>query len=274
MENPGRSPPSLSSAHYDANYRNFQYDLYAEMRREAFGEDVGQSGWMDTKEQDKYLGRLQLAPGKSLLDVACGTGGLAMRIATLTGCSVTGIDTHQDAIATATSVASQRALANKAQFQVADASARLLFPDAGFDAITCIDAINHFPNRPALIAEWARLLKPGGRLLFTNPTTITGPLTGDELRVRSSIGFFLFVPAGYDESVIAECGLRLLLKEDVTGNMADIAERRGRARAARSAALRKIEDDQTFEAQQDFFTVASRIARERRLSRFLYISER
>ncbi len=262
------------SAHYDANYRNFENDLYAEMRRDVFGEDVGQSGWMDTQEQDKYLGWLRLAPGKSLLDVACGTGGLALRIAALTGCSVTGVDAHKDAIAAATSAASQRGWADRAQFQLADASSRLPFPDASFDAITCIDAINHLPNRPALIAEWARLLKPGGRLLFTNPTTITGPLTGEELRVRSSIGFFLFVPAGYDEEVIKESGLRLLLKQDVTENMAEIAERRGKAREARSTALRQIEGDTTFEAQQDFFSVASRIARERRLSRFLYVCGR
>ena len=274
MSNVFGSTSSSSSAHYDANYRNFESDLYAEMRREAYGEDVGQSGWMTANEQDKYLKWLQLAPGKALLDVACGTGGLAMRIATLTGCSITGVDAHKDAIAAATSLASQRGLADRAQFQLADASARLPFPDASFDAITCIDAINHLPNRPALIAEWARLLKPGGRLLFTNPTTITGPLTGDELRVRSSIGFFLFVPAGYDESVIGKTGLRLLLKEDVTENMAEIAERRGKARDARSTALREIEGDKTFEAQRDFFVVASRIARERRLSRFLYVSER
>jgi 2-polyprenyl-3-methyl-5-hydroxy-6-metoxy-1,4-benzoquinol methylase len=265
---------SPSSAHYDANYRNFEHDLYAEMRREAFGEDVGQSGWMTAEEQDKYLGWLQLAPGKSLLDVACGTGGLALRIASLTGCSVTGIDAHQDAITVAISIAAQRGLAQRTDFRVTDAAARLPFPEANFDAITCIDAINHLPNRPAVIAEWTRLLKPGGRLLFTNPTTITGPLTGDELKVRSSIGFFLFVPAGYDETIISQSGLRLLLKEDVTGNMAEIAERRGKARAARSTALREIEGDVTYEAQQNFFTVASRIAKERRLSRYLYISEK
>lgn len=265
---------SPSSAHYDANYRNFEHDLYAEMRREAYGEDVGQSGWMTAEEQDKYLSWLQLAPGKSLLDVACGTGGLALRIASLTGCSVTGIDAHQDAITAAISIAAQRGLAQRTDFRVTDAAARLPFPEVNFDAITCIDAINHLPNRPAIIAEWTRLLRPGGRLLFTNPTTITGPLTGDELKVRSSIGFFLFVPAGYDESIISQSGLRLLLKEDVTGNMAEIAERRGKARAARSTALREIESDVTYEAQQNFFTVASRIAKERRLSRFLYVSER
>jgi hypothetical protein len=64
------------------------------------------------------------------------------------------------------------------------------------------------------------------------------------------------------------------LREDATQNMADLAARRGVARAARSAALRTLEGEQTYEGQQNFFDVAARIARERRLSRFVYVAEK
>jgi hypothetical protein len=111
-------------------------------------------------------------------------------------------------------------------------------------------------------------------MLFTDPTTITGPLTKTEIAIRSSIGFFLFVPAGYDEHVISQCRLRLMLKEDVTANMARIAEARRAARAKRSQALREIEGDQTYEGQQEFFKVAAFIASEGRLSRFLFIAQK
>jgi SAM-dependent methyltransferase len=185
-----------------------------------------------------------------------------------------GIDNHEQAIATANSLASQRDLTERAQFQVADATAQLPFADASFDAITCIDAINHLPNRPRVIADWTRLLKAGGRLLFTDPITVTGPLTNDEIAVRGSIGFFLFVPSDYDERVISQCGLRLQVREDATANMAEVAERRRVARASRSSALREIEGDQTYEGQQEFFAVAARIAREGRLSRFVYVAEK
>src|SRR5581483_4054242 len=70
-----------ASAHYDANYGNFQTDLYAEIRREAFGEDIGQSSWITADEQDHSLSWMNLGPGKTLLDVACGSGGPALRIA-------------------------------------------------------------------------------------------------------------------------------------------------------------------------------------------------
>jgi hypothetical protein len=96
----------------------------------------------------------------------------------------------------------------------------------------------------------------------------------DEIVKRSTAGFFLFVPAGYDRQVLADCGLRLLISEDVTGNTARIAQTRRQARASREEALRKIEGDSNFEQQQAFLEIASRLAAERRLSRFLYVAER
>jgi SAM-dependent methyltransferase len=165
-------------------------------------------------------------------------------------------------------------LAERAEFRPVDATGPLPFSDASFDAITCIDAINHFSDRPRVIAEWVRLLKPSGRLLFTDPITVTGALTNAEIATRSSAGFYLFVPHGYDERVIAQSGLRLLVSEDVTANMAKVAEARRAARSSRSAALREIEGDQTYDGQQEFLAVAARVARERRLSRFVYVSEK
>lgn len=261
-------------AHYDANYGNFQTELYEQIRREAFGEDFGQSSWLTSDEQDKFISWLNLSQGKTLLDVACGSGGPAMRIAEKTECSILGIDVHEQAISTANSLAAQRGFEERAEFRIADASAKLPFSDKGCDAITCIDAINHLPDRRQVIADWARILRPGGRLLFTDPITITGPLNAAEIAVRSSIGFFLFVPPGFDEQTIAGCGLRLVWRDDVTANMAKIAERRHAARASRSSALREIEGDQTFEGQQEFLAMAARLAEEKRLSRFVYVAEK
>jgi 2-polyprenyl-3-methyl-5-hydroxy-6-metoxy-1,4-benzoquinol methylase len=266
--------PQPATGQYDANYGNFQTQLYEEIRRESFGEDIGQNSWLTADEQDKFLTWLSLSADKSLLDVACGAGGPALRVAAITRCSVIGVDAHQQAIATARTLATQRGLSHLAQFQVADASVRLPFPDTSFDAITCIDAINHLPNRVHVIAECARLLKPGGRLLFTDPITVTGPLTNSEISIRSSSGLYLFAPLGYDESVIQQCGLLLLQSVDVTANMATVADRRWAARELRNSSLREIEGDQTFQEQQEFLRIAALIAKEGRLSRFLYVSEK
>src|SRR5436305_1473169 len=197
-----RKSNSLPPAgHYNSNYGNFQTELYAQVRHEAFGEDIGQNSWLTSDEQDRFLESLNLYVGARLLDVACGAGGPALRIAAITGCSIVGIDVHEQAVTTANLLAGQRGLAERAEFRSIDATAPLPFSDSSFDAITCIDAINHFSNRQSVIAEWVRLLKPGGRLLFTDPITLTGPLTNAEVATRSSAGFYLFVPHGYIDRV-------------------------------------------------------------------------
>ena len=263
-----------ADTYYDTNYGNFETELYSEIRREAFGEDIGQNSWLTADELGAFLAWLDLSTGKRVLDIACGSGGPALRMAASTGCSVVGIDLHEQAISTAKSIASQRQLKGRAEFYVINATEQLPFSDASFDAISCIDAINHLAHRPLVIAEWARLLAPGGRLLFTDPVTMTGPLTSEEIAVRSSAGFLLLVPKNYDEDVIAQSGLRLLMRRDLTANMAKVAEKRRAAREARNAAVRQIEGDRAYEAQQNFLAMTACLAEEGRLSRFVYVSER
>jgi ubiquinone/menaquinone biosynthesis C-methylase UbiE len=269
-----KTNPASRDAHYNLSYGDFRGELYAEIRREAFGEDIGQNSWHTADEQDRFLTWFELSAGKRLLDVACGAGGPALRIAATSGCAVAGVDVHEKAVTTARSLATERGLEMHAVFQAGDANLGLPFADASFDAITCIDAINHFPDRPKMLAEWARLLKPGGRGLFTDPIIVTGPLTNSEIAVRTSAGFYLVVPRGYDELVIAESGLHLLLAQDVTENMANVADGRRRARAARAEALREIEGSQPFETEQEFLSVTATLAREGRLSRFVFVVQK
>jgi ubiquinone/menaquinone biosynthesis C-methylase UbiE len=49
---------------------------------------------------------------------------------------------------------------------VEDAS-RLPYPDESFDTVTIVAALNHMPNRSAVLAEARRLLRPGGRIVVT-----------------------------------------------------------------------------------------------------------
>ena len=182
---------------------------------------------------------------------------------------VTGIDLHEHAIVQARDRAARDGLSDRAAFAVVDASGPLPFDDGTFDVVTCIDAINHFPDRLSVLREWHRVLKPSGRLLFTDSVTVTGPLTSEEIARRSSIAFFLLVPPGYDEQVLAEAGFTVEIREDYT---AAVAGRWRDAREARAGALRAIEGDETFEGQQRFLDVTARLAEERRLSRFVFVA--
>ena len=268
------APPVKPVRHYDAQYGRFSSDLYAAIRREAFGEDIGQNSWLTSDEHDLFIEWMSLSPDCRVLDVACGSGHTTLRIASRTGCSVQGVDIHVNAIDEARAAAEERGLSARAMFQVHDASKPVPFDSATFDALICIDAINHLPNRPVILGEWARVLKPGGILVFTDPIVVSGALTAEEIAIRSSIGFFLFVPPGTDERLLEEAGFDVGEVADRTENMANTARRRMTAREGHEVDLRQIEGDETFEGQQRFLEVAARLAAERRLSRLAFRATR
>jgi ubiquinone/menaquinone biosynthesis C-methylase UbiE len=259
---------------YGATYGHFAEEIYADIRREASGEDLGQNSWVTKEELDRFARDLALGPDARLLDVACGSGGPTLHLVHTTGCTAVGVDVHHDAVETARRLVAEAGLADRTTFQSADAAAPLPFEDGSFDALLCIDAINHLANRRAVLADWARLLRPGGRVGFTDPITVTGILASDEIAIRASAGYYLFTPVGEDERLLEETGLHPIRVEDATPNMAAVAARRRDARARREEALRRIEGDETFEGQQRFLSVTARIAREGRLSRFIYVAEK
>src|SRR5262249_8147019 len=118
------------------------------------------------------------------------------------------------------------------------------------------------------------LLRSEGRVLFTDPVSITGALGSDELAIRSSVGYYLFTPPGENERLLAEAGLRVLAVADTTDSLAEIADRRRHARLERAEELRRTEGDEAFHARQRFFAIAAKLARERRLSRVVYTAEK
>lgn len=258
--------------HYDANYGHFASSLYEAIRREAYGEDLGQNSWLRAPELRRFADWLQLGPDSRLLDVACGSGGPALRIARTTGCRVVGIDSHDQAIANARALGHD--LTERATFERLDANQALPFPESSFEAVICIDAVNHFPERQSVFSEWTRILKPGGRLVVTDPLVVTGILTPEEKKARSPTGFYLFVPPGEDERLLRTVGLEVLKVEDLTEAVVEIARGRRKARESRAARLREIEGDATFEKQQEFLHIAASLAAEGRLSRFAFLARK
>jgi SAM-dependent methyltransferase len=265
---------SARALHYDAFYRGFAEDVYAEIRREEFGEDLGQNNWQTRAELAGFAAQLQLAPGVRLLDVACGAGGPGLQLARESGCELTGVDREKEGLANARRIARQAGLDTPVRFVQADASEPLPFADGAFDAILCLDALNHLPGRAGVFADWARLLAPGGRVLVTDPVTITGLVASDELAIRSSIGYFDFAPPGEDERLLRAAGLEVVAVDDLTGAMTAVARARCRIRAERAQALRELEGPDAFERRQRFLDMVATLAGERRVSRFALLAER
>jgi SAM-dependent methyltransferase len=259
---------------FDSTYRHFTDRVLDAIRKETFGVDIGQNSWVTVDEYDRFLPWLNLTADHHVLEVASGSGGPALYLARTIGCRVTGIDNNESGVATASQMAVKAGKAQQVQFSVADANTDVPFAEGSFDALVCIDSMNHFPNRLAVLRQWHRVLRPGRRALFTDPVVITGAVTNDELARRSSIGLFLFVPPGINERLIEQAGFQLIRQEDVTDNAALVAGRWHGVRHVHKDDLLRIEGEERFEGLQRFFEAVHGLTSERRLSRIAYLVEK
>lgn len=154
---------------------------------------------------EDFISRMAIPAGAVVLDVACGTGNLAIPLAR-GGAVVTGVDIAANLIVQARERAAGEGLT--VRFDEGDAEA-LPYPDAHFDAVVSMFGVMFAPRPEVAAAEMARVLKPGGLLGMANwnpqsfsakmfqvngrhvapPPGIAPPvLWGDDATVRARLG--------------------------------------------------------------------------------------
>jgi SAM-dependent methyltransferase len=257
-----------------SNYGDFTEPILDAIRKETFGVDIGQNSWITVDEYDRFISWLRITSDHHVLEVASGSGGPALYLAQQTGCRVTGIDANELGVATGSQLAERAGQTHNVRFQIADATAPLPFEENTFDGLLCIDAMNHLPERVAVLREWRRVLRPGARAIFTDPVVISGLVTNEELALRGSIGLFVFAPSSLNEQLIDKAGLRLIQRQDVSENAALVARRWHTARHNHKQELIKLEGEERFEGLQRFFEAVHRLTSERRLTRIVYLVEK
>lgn len=112
---------------------------------------------------EQFLG---LGPGDTLADLGCGRGGPGSWLASRMGCDLVGVDIAAAAVAESKERAERLGLGERAHFSLGT------FEETGLatgsvQGIVSIDALLFTPDKAAAFAEFARILRPGGRLALT-----------------------------------------------------------------------------------------------------------
>jgi arsenite methyltransferase len=186
----------------------------------------------------RALELIDLGSDDRLLDVASGSGASALLAAREIGCEVVGVDYSEEAVAGANDAADAGGPAQSVGFLRGDAEA-LPLPADSFDAVLCECSLSSFPDKARALGEFARVLKPGGRLALSDviadharlPEALDGPLAA-----VACVGEALS-EGGY-ERLLTSAGYRLTAVESRDDDAAALAARvEDRLRGARLLGL-------------------------------------
>ncbi|MEV0943291.1 methyltransferase domain-containing protein [Micromonospora wenchangensis] len=169
---------------------------------------------------DVVAENLRFAPGASLVDVGCGLGTPAVRIARQADVSIVGITVSAEQVRKAGERAAGAGVADRVSFQLADAMA-MPFADGSFDAAYALESIIHMDRRAAL-REIARVIRPGGHVVLTDLYDRTGGTAGERSLIHFLAQAWLMSPLiGRDDypGLAADAGLEVVEVRDVTENV-------------------------------------------------------
>ncbi|WP_345508806.1 class I SAM-dependent methyltransferase [Terrabacter aeriphilus] len=172
-------PAGMTGAAYDAGYvATASTSLLRDLAAQAYGEDYprevepfGMTTWWVLGQ---VVAHARVGPGHRLVDLACGRGGPGLWLARATGASLVGVDWSSVAVEASRERAASFVPEGRARFVVGDLAETGL-PDGSADAVVCLDAIFFAPDRVATLREVRRVLRPGGRFVFTASEGVTAP---------------------------------------------------------------------------------------------------
>lgn len=160
-----------------------------------------------------------------VLDVCSGMGGPARYLAHRRGCRVTGLDITKSRHEAAVRLTALVRLDHLVDLRLGNAL-DMPFADATFDVVIGQEAFAHVPHKPRLIAECARVVRPGGIIAFTDILRRDGLSAAELERLQSGMTFqSLESLEGYSQ-LLAERGCALLVRDDLSAWWTEILKRR------------------------------------------------
>lgn len=258
---------------YESFYREFDSPLMRQLRREAYGEDIGQHSWVGADEVRGHIDLLKLSRSSRFVDLGCGPCGPLTFVLAAVGCRGTGVEVSPSALRVGRARATSLGVDALLSVLEADLSEPLPFEADSFDAAMSLDVVLHLRDRSKLFHEVARLLRPGGRFLFTDAGVITGSISNEEVHKRSVYGYTQFVAPGWNEGLLASAGLQLIETQNRTTSVLKNASGRLAAMRAHRDEFERVSTTADFERQQDYLETVVKLSRRGGVSRMMYLAE-
>ncbi len=232
--------------------RDFFYDMYPRIE-EAFGARLDES--LSPRGPSVLLQvvrELDLPPDSRVVDVGCGEGAHAFRLATHFGFRVLGIDPVQRHLDLAREARREVVgdIAARVSFERGSAT-RIPAPDSSLDLVWCRDVMVHVEDAAEAMLEFARVLRPGAYVVGYSmvATDLLAPEEADQL-----FGVMGVVPGSADPRVlddaIAASGLEVVETIDLAGEWGEWAqEQDGRAGRSLLRLARLLRDPGRYRAE-------------------------
>lgn len=190
---------------------------------------VGQENIPTLKAQElmneQLAQTLALPAGSKILDAGCGEGGVSLYLAKHYGMQMTGIDLLDFNIANAKRSAQREGLTSKCQFSETS-YLDTGFADASFDAIYTMETLVHSPDYKKTLAEFYRLLKPGGKYVaFEYSLAPINEIPDEANRAFERVNLLTAMPAfnefryGVLEHALSKQGFAEVKSRDITERM-------------------------------------------------------
>jgi sarcosine/dimethylglycine N-methyltransferase len=162
-----------------------------------------------------------VAPGPedTVLDVGCGYGAFARYLAKRFGCKVVASNISDRELEWGEELTSEQGLDDKVSFKWADFH-ELPFANASFDVCVSQEAFLHAVDKALVMREVGRILKPGGRLIFTDLLVRDGTADADRERIYERVNSPVMWDTHDYKAAIADAGLRLQTHKNWSSNVA------------------------------------------------------
>ena len=223
-------------------YQVGQTPLMLSIERSVCGCDYGATSWTTQSEAEQMVSLLQLKRQAVLLDLGSGAGWPALYLAKLTGCDVALVDLPIEGLRIARGRALLENESSGCWVAVADA-AELPFAAASFDALCHSDLLCCLKRKLKVLSDCRRVLRPGGRMVFSVISVLPGLTHADHRRAVNSGPEFIESPASYP-ALLAETGWTVIEQRDVTAEFTVLTRQRLNAEVHQRSDL-KVEQGAT-----------------------------